>query len=118
MSTFVIHAHMRLHEWVAEEHGYYAAAGLRDYVIKRNDLGAGANDPSVWTSEGKKYGAYESYSTDARDASISCACHWTVNMAAATEHGTLWGECYSVCPGAIMVAPESPIRTPEDLADV
>jgi hypothetical protein len=40
MGTFVIHSHFRLHEWVAEEAGYYAAEGLRDYVIKRNDLGA------------------------------------------------------------------------------
>jgi hypothetical protein len=69
------------------------------------------------TPEGKKYGAYESYETG-REATVSCACHWTVNMAASADHGTLWGECYSVAPGAIMVPPESPITSPEQLADV
>ena len=117
MGTFVIHAHGRLQEWVAQEKGYYEAAGLTDYVLKQNDLRDGEADASVYTAEGKKYGAYESYETG-RDATVSCACHWTVNMAASADHGTLWGECYSVSPGAIMVAPESPIRTPADLAGV
>jgi hypothetical protein len=116
MARFVIHAHGRLQEWVAEEHGYYAAEGLTDYVLMLNDLGV--PDPALTlTPEGKKFGAYESYEAG-RDASVSCACHWTVNMAASAEHGTLWGECYSVTPGAIVVPPESPITSPEQLADV
>jgi NitT/TauT family transport system substrate-binding protein len=116
MGTFVIHTHGRLQEWVAEEKGYYAAEGLTDYVLKKNDLGQA--DPALITSaEGKKHGAYESYETG-RDATVSCACHWTVNMAASADHGTLWGECYSVSPGAIMVPPESPITTPAQLAGV
>lgn len=116
MATFVIHAHGRLQEWVAEERGYFAAEGLTDYVLKQNDLGT--PDPArVTTPDGKKYGAYESYEAG-RDATVSCACHWTVNMAASADHGTLWGGCYSVTPGAIVVPPESPIRTPEALADV
>ena len=118
MGTFVIHTHGRLQEWVAEEKGYFQAEGLTDYVLKKNDLGSGTSDPANITAEGKKYGAYESYETGARDASVSCACHWTVNMAAATDHGSFWGEAYSVSPGAIMVPPESPIRTPDDLAGV
>ena len=117
MGTFVIHAHGRLQEWVAQEKGYYEAAGLTDYILKQNDLRDRDVDPSVFTDQGKKYGAYESYETG-RDATVSCACHWTVNMAASAAHGTLWGECYSVSPGAIVVAPESPIRTPADLAGV
>ena len=32
MSTFIIHTHGRLQEWVAEEQGYFAAEGLTDYV--------------------------------------------------------------------------------------
>ena len=28
MSTFIIHTHGRLQEWVAEEKGYFAAEGL------------------------------------------------------------------------------------------
>jgi NitT/TauT family transport system substrate-binding protein len=118
VATFVIHSHFRLHEWVAEEKGYFASEGLIDYVLKKNDLGAGVHDPANVTGEGKKFGAYESYERAGRDASVSCACHWTVNMAAAAEHGTMWGECYSVCPGAIMVPPESSVTRPEDLAGV
>jgi len=116
MGTFVIHTHQRLQEWVAQEKGYYAAEGLTDYVLKQNDLGT--PDPArALTPEGKKFGAYESYETG-REATVSCACHWTVNMAASADHGTLWGECYSVAPGAIVVPPESPIVTPEQLAGV
>jgi len=117
MSTFVIHAHGRLQEWVAQEKGYYEAEGLTDYVLKQNDLRMDAADASVITERGKEFGAFESYAAG-RDATVSCACHWTVNMAASADHGTLWGECYSVTPGAVMVPPESPIRTPADLAGV
>jgi hypothetical protein len=116
MATFVIHTHGRLQEWVAEEKGYYAAEGLTDYVLKKNELGA-PDLAKVMTAEGKKHGAYESYETG-RDATVSCACHWTVNMAASADHGTLWGECYSISPGAIMVPPESKILKPEELAGV
>jgi ABC-type nitrate/sulfonate/bicarbonate transport system substrate-binding protein len=117
MSTFVIHAHGRLQEWVAQEKGYYEAEGLTDYVLKQNDPRMDAADDSAITEHGKEFGAYESYAVG-RDATVSCACHWTVNMAASNDHGTLWGECYSVTPGAIMVPPESSIRTPADLAGV
>ena len=33
MSKFVIEAHFRLHEWVAEEKGYFAEEGL-DYEFR------------------------------------------------------------------------------------
>jgi NitT/TauT family transport system substrate-binding protein len=115
MGTFIIHTHGRLQEWVAEEKGYYALEGLTDYVLKKNELGI--PDAASFTERGKEFGAYESYEKG-REASVSCACHWTVNMAASAEHGQLWGECYSVTPGAIMVPPESPVRTPADLAGV
>jgi hypothetical protein len=117
MATFVIHAHGRLQEWVAAEKGYYEAEGLTDYVLKQNDVRMDAAGPETLTQRGKEFGAYESYETG-RDATVSCACHWTVNMAASADHGSLWGECYSVTPGAVMVPPESPIRTPADLAGV
>lgn len=116
MSAFVIHTHGRLQEWVAQEHGYYAAEGLDDYVLRPNDLGFDRYAPQP-AQRGLEYGAYESYEKG-REATVSCACHWTVNMAASAEHGMLWGEAYSVCPGGIMVPPESPIRAPADLADV
>jgi NitT/TauT family transport system substrate-binding protein len=117
MARFTIYSHGRLHEWIAEEKGYYAAEGLTDYALALNDLGPGLRDPAFVTSEGKKFGAYESYETG-REATVSCACHWTVNMAASANHGLMWGECYFVAPAAIMVPPESTIQTPEDLANV
>jgi hypothetical protein len=116
MGTFVIHTHQRLQEWVAEEKGYYAAEGLTDYVLAANDLGLDRNRPRR-TERGLEYGAYESYE-HGREATVSCACHWTVNMAASADHGRLWGEAYSVSPGGIFVPPDSPIRKPEDLAGV
>jgi NitT/TauT family transport system substrate-binding protein len=116
MGTFVIHTHGRLQEWVAQEKGYYAAEGLTDYVLKHNELGS-PDLAQVMTAKGKEHGAYESYETG-READVSCACHWTVNMAASADHGTLWGGCYSISPGAIMVPPESPITAPGQLADV
>jgi NitT/TauT family transport system substrate-binding protein len=117
MSTFVIHSHGRLHEWIAEQKGYYAAEGLTDYVLSKNFLGPKLSDPSFVTPEGRKFGAYESYEAG-RESTTSCACHWTVNMAASADYGSLWGDCYFVTPSGIMVPPESPIRTPADLAGV
>ena len=64
-----------------------------------------------------KFGAYEDYA-QGREADVSCACHWTVNMAASAGHGKLWRECYTVCPSAIFVAGDGPIRRPEDLEGV
>jgi ABC-type nitrate/sulfonate/bicarbonate transport system substrate-binding protein len=39
-----------------------------------------------------------------------------VNQASAQQTGTMWGKSYVVTPGGIMVPPESPIKTPEQLA--
>jgi hypothetical protein len=117
VSRFVIHTHGRLQEWVAEENGYYRAEGLTDYLLAQNFLASGLTDPAYSSPEGTKFGAYESYEAG-RESTTSCACHWTVNMAASADHGRMWGECYFVTPAGIMVAPESPIRTPADLAGV
>ena len=122
MAKFIIHTHQRLQEWVAEEKGYFRAEGLTDYVLKAGRI---PQDPKVAEAAAKRpnatpdnlMGAFQSYEKG-RDASVSCACHWTVNMAASNEHGRLWGECYSVSPGGIYVAPDSPVRKPEELAGV
>jgi hypothetical protein len=107
MSKFVISPHFRLHEWVAEEKGYFAAEGLEyefRQVLKSHDLG-------------DKAGAYQSFE-QGRPCEVSCACHWTVNVAASNGHGKLFGDAYSVSPAGIFVAPDSPVRTPQDLAGV
>jgi len=112
MGKFIIAPHMRLHEWVAEETGYFAAQGL-DYEFreqlsskdgKRHDLG-------------NKVGAYQTFE-QGRTSDVSCACHWTVNVAASAGHGKLYADAYSVAPSAIFVPPESAIREPADLRGV
>ena len=109
MSTFHIHTHGRLQEWVADAKGYFAQEGLEDYT-----LGQVTMPPSLADSPA---GAYQSYE-QGRDASISCACHWTVNMAASNRHGRLWADAYSVSPCGIFVAPDSGITRLKDLAGV
>ena len=49
---------------------------------------------------------------------MSCACHWTVNVAASNGHAKLYADAYSVAPSGIFVPADSPIRTPADLAGV
>jgi hypothetical protein len=53
-----------------------------------------------------------------RTSDISCACHWTVNVAAAKGHGKLYGDAYSVSPCGVFVPKDSKITSPEQLAGV
>jgi ABC-type nitrate/sulfonate/bicarbonate transport system substrate-binding protein len=110
MPRFIIAPHMRLHEWVAEEKGYFAAEGL-DYEFRE----------AIPTSEARQYnlgdkvGAFQTFEKG-RASDIGCACHWTVNIAASAGHGKLYADAYSVAPAGIFVPPESPIHDPEQLA--
>ena len=120
MSTFVINPHGRLQEWIAREKGYFEAAGLTDYELRSHGI-ISAEAPKRTVASGEVAdnldGAYQTYESG-RDASISCACHWTVNMAASAHHGKLWGEAYSISPCAIVVPESSSVRKPEDLSGV
>ena len=112
MARFVIAPHMRLHEWIAEEKGYFQAEGLeyqfKDEIVspegKRHDLG-------------DRVGAYQTFERG-RTSDVSCACHWTVNVAASNGHGKLYADAYSVSPAGIFVPPESDITHPSQLAGV
>jgi hypothetical protein len=119
VATFIIHTHGRLQEWVAEEKGYFTAEGLDDYRLSSHNLLSRNHvaDRSSTANPDNRHGAYQTYE-QGRDASVSCACHWTVNKAASAELGRLWGECYTVTPCGIFVAAGSAIKTPEDLGDV
>jgi ABC-type nitrate/sulfonate/bicarbonate transport system substrate-binding protein len=112
MSKFVIAPHMRLHEWVAEEKGYFADEGL-DYEFRPQ---LQRDDERSKELDGKD-GAYQTFERG-RTCDVSSACHWTVNMAAAAGHGLLYNKAYSVSPCAVFVAPDSGIERPEDLAGV
>ena len=71
MARFVISPHFRLHEWVAEEKGYFRDEKL-DYEFR-----------TVFETHAvpDKVGAHTSFAKG-RDTNVSCACHWTVNVAA------------------------------------
>ena len=112
MAKFIIQPHFRLHEWVAEEKGYFAAEGL-DYEFRETMDSKQASGHH----KGDKFGAYQTFEKG-REGDVSCACHWTVNVAAAAGHGKLFADAYSVSPCAVFVAPESDIREPKDLANV
>jgi NitT/TauT family transport system substrate-binding protein len=121
MTKFTIQPHGRLQEWIAHENGYFRDEGLDyDFVFslssgRPKQLDASGKVPDLLS------GAFESYKSGGGNkgtkSDISCACHWTVNQAASQQIGTMWGKSYVVAPGGIMVPPDSPIRTPEDLAE-
>jgi hypothetical protein len=112
MPKFVIAPHFRLHEWVAEEKGYFAAEGLA-YEFREQTT---SKDGRVHDL-GDKVGAYQTFE-QGRTCDVSAACHWTVNVAASSGHGKLYADAYSVSPCGIFVPPESPIKHPLDLAGV
>ena len=107
MGKFVIGPHMRLHEWVADAKGYFTAEGL-DYEF---------GDALQRASSAPHVGAYQTFEAG-RKTDVSCACHWTVNVAASSGHGKLYADAYSVSPCGVFVPPDSPIKRPEDLAGV
>jgi ABC-type nitrate/sulfonate/bicarbonate transport system substrate-binding protein len=112
MPPFVIEPHFRLQEWVAHEKGYFAQEGL-DYVFREL---VQSTDGRIH-DKGDRVGAYQSLEAG-RAADVSCACHWTVGVAAAAGHGKLYPDAYSVAPAGVFVPAGSPVRTPDDLAGV
>jgi NitT/TauT family transport system substrate-binding protein len=120
MGKFTIQPHGRLQEWIADEKGYFREEGL-DYEFRHGLSTASRKqlDSSGAVAE-LRSGAFEAYQQGGGNkgvkSDISCACHWTVNQAAAQQIGKMWGRSYVVTPGGIMVPPESAISKPEDLA--
>ena len=111
MGKFIVEPHFRLQEWVAEEKGYFRDQGL-NYEFRE----------LIRSTEGQHHnkggkGAFQSIE-QGREADVSCACHWTVNVAASTGHTKLYADLYSVAPSGIFVAADSKVRTPADLAGV
>jgi ABC-type nitrate/sulfonate/bicarbonate transport system substrate-binding protein len=112
MSKFVIEPHFRLQEWVAHEKGYFTDEGL-DYEFREL---VQSTDGKIH-DKGVKIGAFQSFEKG-RASDVSCACHWTVGVAASKGHGRLYPEVYSVAPAGVFVPADSPVKTPEDLAGV
>ena len=93
----------------AQDKGYFKAEGL-DYEFRelvKSTAGQIHQTPD-------KVGAFQSLEAG-RKSDISCACHWTVNNAAANNIGTMYGKAYVVTPGGIMVPGNSAIKRAEDL---
>ncbi|SEO43266.1 hypothetical protein SAMN02990966_01860 [Rhodospirillales bacterium URHD0017] len=111
MGKFIVEPHFRLQEWVAEEKGYFRAEGL-DYEFRELIRSTAGQHHNKGAS-----GAFQSIEKG-READVSCACHWTVAVAASNGHARLYADAYSVAPAGIFVPADSPIRTPEDLSGV
>ena len=112
MATFKIEPHFRLQQWVAEAKGYFRDEGL-DYEFKEFIRSTGGAH-HVTTGH---VGAFQSIEKG-REANVTCACHWTVNVAASRGHTKLFADAYSVAPSGIFVHASSAIRSPADLAGV
>jgi hypothetical protein len=112
MPKFIIEPHFRLQEWVAEEKGYFREEGL-DHEFKefiRASGGAHHVKPG-------KTGAFQSIEKG-RESNVTCACHWTVNVAASRGTPSSMPTPTRWPPAASSLPPDSPVRTPADLADV
>jgi NitT/TauT family transport system substrate-binding protein len=114
--AFKIMPHGRLHEWVAEEQGYFTAEGLEYTFVQESDYGI--HSPQRDEAGEIRTGAFETFGAGRDGANVSCACHWATSAAATEGAGQLVSSVYSVAPCAIMVPPDSPIRRAEDLAGV
>jgi ABC-type nitrate/sulfonate/bicarbonate transport system substrate-binding protein len=111
MGKFIVEPHFRLQEWVAKEKGYFHAEGL-DYEFRELIRSSGGQHHNKGAQ-----GAFQSIE-QGREADVSCACHWTVNVAASSGHAKLYADAYSIAPSGIFVRADSAIRTPSDLAGV
>lgn len=120
MARFVIQPHVRLQEWVAEEHGYFTEEGL-DYDFVGGLAGGTRTTSAVRPADSvpvdARTGAFEDM-TAGRSCDVSAACHWAVNAAAASGAGRMWGHAYSISTAGIFVAADSDYRAAEDLAGV
>ncbi|HEY1514787.1 MAG TPA: hypothetical protein VGF91_00110 [Solirubrobacteraceae bacterium] len=121
MAKFRIQPHVRLHEWVAEEKGFFRDEELDYEFDAQGFAGASLTTSSVRPADTApvqaRSGAFEDMEKG-RSCDVSGACHWAVNAAASTDHGRMWGKAYSMCESGIFVAPESEYQRPEDLAGV
>jgi len=125
MAEFMIRPHGRLHDWIADEQGYFREEGLSYRLVGDEERESRSKeiDPATGALCDVRSGAYEMYQQGGgakgdKPSDISCACHWTVNEAVVKSVGRMWGSAYSVMPAAIMVRGDSPIRRPADLAGV
>ena len=112
MPKFKIEPHFRLQEWVAEEKGYFREEGLK---LEFKEF-IRSTDGTHHATSGHS-GAFQSVEKT-RKLNITCACHWTVNVAASRGRTKMFADAYSVAPSGIFVHANSKIASPADLAGV
>ena len=113
MGKFIIEPHFRLHEWVAEEKGYFKDEGL-DYEFReqvRNHR-----------RQGPRQGRQGRRVPVARGgATVECVLRLPLD-GRRCGFGRPWQalsrRCYSVSPAGMFVPADSPIKHPEQLAGV
>ncbi len=108
MGKFIIEPHFRLQEWVAREKGYFDAEGL-EYEFRE----------LIRSTDGQHHnkanqGAFQSIEKG-REANVSCACHWTVNVAATVTPSSMPTSIRShppafSFPGILRYAPRPTLR--------
>src|SRR3954452_720309 len=111
MGKFVIMPHARLHEWIADEKGYFAEEGL-DYEFVVDGFSSQSKlsvQPADDVPIEVRSGAFEDMQAG-RACDVSSACHWAVNAAAAGNAGKMWGHAYSMSPAEVFVAADSAYR--------
>ena len=106
---------MGIHEFVAQEEGFFADEGIEvefDWKTFRGTQSSWKQYKYLERPQDKPY-------TEAKDTSlIQCACAWGSISNASAGMGRFVPDAYGVSPWAIFVRPESSIRRPEDLKDV
>ena len=102
---FIIEPHFRLQEWVAEEKGYFKDEGL-DYDFPGADQVDRRRSTITRATRSARCRSFEK----GRKSDVSCACHWTVDVAASKGNGQLYGDVYSVSPSGVFVPADSPSR--------
>jgi len=106
---------MGIHEFVAQEEGFFADGGIEVEFDWKTFRGT----QSSW----KQYKYFERpqdkpYTEDQDGSLIQCACVWGSISNASAGMGRFVSDAHGVSPWAIFVRPDSGIRRPEDLKDV
>ena len=91
--VFIIQPHVRLQEWVAEEHGFFRAEGLDyEFDVHGFDMGSAATvSPAGSAPPSVRSGAFEDMAAG-RASHVSRACHLAGHAAARPPHGRTYGK--------------------------
>jgi len=106
---------MGIHEFVAQEEGFFAKEGIDVEFDWKTFRGT----QSSWKAYNYLERPQDKPYTENKDTSlIQCACAWGSISNASAGMGRFVPDAYGVSPWAIFVRPESSIRRPDDLKDV